>query len=60
VKSQVIGTVRPFPDRSWSILRGMAREGRWSRRRAAEVEVDEPVETGPTVPERRDDRAAER
>jgi hypothetical protein len=38
----------------------MAREGRWGRRRAAEVEVDEPVETGPTVPERRDDRAAER
>jgi 4-hydroxybenzoate polyprenyltransferase len=58
VKSQVIGTERPFGDRPWSILRGMAREGRWGRRRAAEVEVDEPVDNGPTVPERRDDPAA--
>jgi 4-hydroxybenzoate polyprenyltransferase len=49
VKSQVIGTVRPFRDPSWSILRGMAREGRWGRGRAAESGVPEPERAAAAV-----------
>lgn len=35
MKSQVIGTAAPSAAPAWSILRGMGREGRWGRPRAA-------------------------
>ena len=41
VKSQVIGTAALLADPAWSILRGMAREGRWGRGRAARREAAE-------------------
>jgi len=56
VKSQVIGIEALSADLTWSILRGMAREGRWGRGRAARREADEaagavrPEETEATPP----------
>ena len=41
MKSQVIGTEALSADPVWSILRGMAREGRWGRGRAARREAAE-------------------
>jgi 4-hydroxybenzoate polyprenyltransferase len=41
VKSQVIGTAALPAEPVWSILRGMAGEGRWGRRRAARREAAE-------------------
>ncbi len=41
MKSQVIGTEGPPADPVWSILLGMAKEGRWSRGKAAGSEADE-------------------
>jgi 4-hydroxybenzoate polyprenyltransferase len=41
VKSQVIGTAALPADPLWSILRGMAREGRWGRGRVARREAAE-------------------
>lgn len=40
MKSQVIGPEGRFAGRAWSILRGMARAGRWGRARAAGGETD--------------------
>jgi 4-hydroxybenzoate polyprenyltransferase len=56
VKSQVIGAEAPSADPVWSILRGMAREGRWGRGRAARREA---ADTGGAVQsaERTADRA---
>ena len=39
MNTQVIGTEGPSERLAWSILRGMAREGRWGRRRAAAAEA---------------------
>ncbi len=41
MKSQVIGTEALLGDPAWSILRGMAREGRWDRARAARRDAAE-------------------
>jgi 4-hydroxybenzoate polyprenyltransferase len=53
VKSQVIGTAAARADPVWSILRGMAREGRWGRGRVARREAAEtagPVESADATP----------
>ena len=74
MKSQVIGPEARIPDPAWSILRGMAREGRWGRGRASEREAAEaagtirqadqtatPATSAPAIPEApTPDRRAER